>query len=211
MTRHIDEYITHNEMQDWLDSDKVWLSDTKFDVLRKSDWIVIESWLADEIKTMVKSWRLAQTSSGIWSNYYLVDTNTWAFGTTKPTLPDEVFMIWRWVDTTWINLFINNQKSKFIDTEISITHNTSYFASQSLQVRWSFTIGTWSYVGSWTNIYISDDGIVRDPITTDRHPQSTGWFSRGCNAIIPAGKYYKIVGNVHSALFTKRDCFIRII
>lgn len=64
-------YNNSYSIEDWLDSDKVWNYNPRYDWIKKMSWVIIESWVALEKRTMVKSGWLVQTNVSVWDNYYM--------------------------------------------------------------------------------------------------------------------------------------------
>ena len=70
----LQEWESNYTLYDWLDNDKVWLSNSNFSDSAFCDWIMIESWLDWETKKMQFDWYLLQTSCDIWYDYCSMKT-----------------------------------------------------------------------------------------------------------------------------------------
>jgi len=112
----INEYNENHVLLDWLDDDKVWLTDIRYTWLNRCDWIIIESGSADASVGMQVWWLFVQSSPTIYDKYYLNntdETDKWTFSITAPSTW-LIRCIWEDINWGWITL------NKFIDNQVYI-------------------------------------------------------------------------------------------
>lgn len=179
-THNVYSTTANQHIEDWLENDKVWLSNINFTDTLKSDWVVIESWVAWESKQLVYWWSLTQTSSSINSLNYL-SWSSGEFSSTKPAI-SPLFVLWRWETPTSIKLYINETNAwKDILDWIDLVNNTIYQAETDGILLWcwkawaSSTFAIELYTDSlnastrivttyWANWYWSDYQSIVLPI-----------------------------------------------
>lgn len=185
LTYSIDWWITNQTILDWLDSDKVWLSDIRYNYTCRFDWVVIESGSAWENKTMVTSWLLNQTSATPNTKYYLDNdtyTDRWEFSTTK-NATYQYISIWEWKTTTGIRLW----SVWFLDT-IDLDNNTIYQAVNDWFVN-ALATGWTSRIIEW----YADDVDWTTKISSDN--EDTSSWDVSIMFPVKVWQYYKVYTN----------------
>jgi len=162
------KWAVYEDETDW----KVYKSDTSVSAKNKCDWIIIESWVINDIRPMMFSWYLPQISIQSWKNIYLKNWTSFSF------LQDELLSILS-VPTMDIS-FADNWNSVFILGRINkilykydlstpydlwtATYSQQYDCSiRDTNARW-FKIVDW-----WTRIFLlwnDSESVYRFTLST---------------------------------------------
>jgi len=123
-------------------TDKVYLSDNRYVWANIVDWIVLESWISTEVKSMQTKWDLRQTSVIVWDSYYLNTTYSESTIWTPTTIED--------------NTEYSTESNWFVVIKTFIV-DKSYIDKFDYQVHWT-------YYTSWENtryvdVYLNGERI----------------------------------------------------
>jgi len=145
-------------IKDWLDNNKVRLSDVRFQPTKKCDWIITQSWNAWEKKAMVFRGYLTQTAFSVWDILYLNNSNEsdrWNFWTTKIESSDNI-VIWKTkrTDALFVNLVLERFEEN-IKNFVNMENNTIYKA----ETDWIVVVAEKWTSSTWTPNYIYADFI----------------------------------------------------
>jgi len=144
------------------ETNKVYLSDIRYEYTNKSDWIVIQTWLAWESKKLVFWWILTQSLVSPVDEFFLNNNSLatrWDFSNTRPIL-QYPRPIWQAKSTTEIQLMINDVNScntypqywicswvdnKYLTSTNSVTSSaTNVYFEVSRMIVWHISDYNWS-------------------------------------------------------------------